>query len=399
MPHISNYRSRREEEESANFQGEKSNVMGELSSRFKKSSIGDQKSSNSKDSFPPPPPVFQTYAAQLSGLNTDNQDFSTSNKTENCPFPTKVTKVSINNKNSNIKGPGEPYSERKNSQDNGSPRKYAHKKCSSCSEPVIMGGGYANGQLFHQDCFKCENCNAKLEGKFFTKEKKPYCQDCFKVYEKHCEICGKSILTDCVESNHKFYHSHCMKCSECSQPLDGAYFILMDKFLCEKDYKKNKKSCSDCGQPIDGVYYTGVDNSVLCETHYRKRQGNCKRCRKFLEGNILKLPSGSYHADCFTCKVCQKNLGGQPISVDDNEEIYCSEDYDRIFALKCGSCKKPIVPVGDETTAPRLRAMGKDFHPHCFKCDTCGLILEDGCYPLDKKPFCMECFEERLNNC
>ena len=33
------------------------------------------------DSFPPPPPVFQTYAAQLSGLNTDNQDFSTSNKT------------------------------------------------------------------------------------------------------------------------------------------------------------------------------------------------------------------------------------------------------------------------------------------------------------------------------
>jgi hypothetical protein len=28
-------------------------------------------------------------------------------------------------------------------------------------------------------------------------------------------------------------------------------------------------------------------------------------------------------------KVCQTNLGGNPISVDDNDEIYCSQDYDR----------------------------------------------------------------------
>ena len=94
---------------------------------------------------------------------------------------------------------------------------------------MITGGGYANGQLFHQDCFKCHNCKVKLEGKFFTKEKKPFCQDCFKVdflllltllalfvfllqiYEKSCEVCGKSIFTNCVESNEKFYHSECMK--------------------------------------------------------------------------------------------------------------------------------------------------------------------------------------------
>eukprot|EP00091_Calanus_sinicus_P011227 TRINITY_DN25495_c0_g1_i1.p1 TRINITY_DN25495_c0_g1~~TRINITY_DN25495_c0_g1_i1.p1 ORF type:complete len:135 (+),score=29.01 TRINITY_DN25495_c0_g1_i1:17-421(+) len=131
----------------------------------------------------------------------------------------------------------------------------------------------------------------------------------------------------------------------------------------------------------------------------RKDRATAEDVTKFLEGNILKLPSGSYHADCFTCKVCKTNLGGTPISLDDNDEIYCSKDYDRLFAVKCGACRQPIVPTSGQTTAQRLRALGQDFHPECFKCKTCGLILEDGCYPLDKKPFCMECFEERLNTC
>jgi len=413
MPHVSHY-SRGvmvNAEKQEDFRGEKRSVMGELESRLSRSSIRDD-----KGCFPPPPPVFQTYAAQLAGKEQDQDmvesntnknmvesntnknmmESNTNKKTDNLPFPTRVSRVSINN-NTYVDGKA---NEKKISQSSvGSPRKYIHKKCASCSEPVITGGGYANGQLFHQDCFKCSNCNAKLEGKFFTKEKKPFCPDCYKIYEKKCDICGDSIITDCVESNLKFYHSHCMKCSVCDLLLEGNYFILSGKFLCEADYKRCKKVCGDCGDMIDGVYYTTQDNTVLCMQHWKARQGNCKRCGKMLEGNILKLPGGSYHTDCFTCKVCNVSLAGEAVSVDDKDEIYCSDDYDRMFAVKCGSCKMPIVPVRGETTAPRLRALGQDFHPECFKCQTCGVMLEDGCYPLDKKPYCIECFEDKLNNC
>jgi len=367
MPH------RRSIEE--DFQGEKNNVIGELASRLKKSSLSDE-------SFPPPPPVFQTYAAQLSGQEIREPNNNKSNSSAYDPFPRKPTKVSAT---------------LPTSTDN--VRKYQHKKCSTCGLPVVTGGGYANGKLFHQDCFTCTNCKASLDGKFFTQNGKQLCESCYAPHQKYCATCEKVITTNCVESNGNLYHAECLKCSLCNVSLQGAYFILGGKFLCEQDYKKSKKSCSDCGKLIDGLYYTGVDNMILCELDYKKRQGDCTRCGEFLEGNILKLPGYSYHASCFTCKVCGDNLAGTPVSIDNNNEIYCGEDFDKLFALKCGACKQPIVPPKGETTAPRIRALNKDFHPDCFKCAGCNLVLEDGCYPLDKKPFCMDCFEEKLNNC
>ena len=53
----------------------------------------------------------------------------------------------------------------------------------------------------------------------------------------------------------------------------------------------------------------------------------------------------------------------------DKYNIYCEEDYNRKKACKCTYCKKPIAPKPGEKTVPRLRALGKDFHPDCFKCE------------------------------
>ena len=105
------------------------------------------------------------------------------------------------------------------------------------------------------------------------------------MYEKNCSVCEKSIVKDCVESNGKFYHSKCMKCVECRIVLDGAYYILMGRFLCEKDYnvginftstchliswfQKKKKRCYDCGKMIDGLYYTDNNNKTVCEADYK----------------------------------------------------------------------------------------------------------------------------------
>ena len=40
----------------------------------------------------------------------------------------------------------------------------------------------------------------------------------------------------------------------------------------------------------------------------------------------------------------------------------------RLFAEKCYKCKRPIVPVDGGKVAPKLRALGQDYHPDCFKC-------------------------------
>jgi len=79
MPHVSHY-SRGvmvNAEKQEDFRGEKRSVMGELESRLSRSSIRDD-----KGCFPPPPPVFQTYAAQLAGKEQD-QDMVESNTNKN----------------------------------------------------------------------------------------------------------------------------------------------------------------------------------------------------------------------------------------------------------------------------------------------------------------------------
>lgn len=54
-------------------------------------------------------------------------------------------------------------------------------ECVGCQEAVITGGGYANGHLYHQQCFKCYNCQVQLEDKFSSAQGKLLCNICFKV--------------------------------------------------------------------------------------------------------------------------------------------------------------------------------------------------------------------------
>ena len=66
---------------------------------------------------------------------------------------------------------------------------------------------------------------------------------------------------------------------------------------------------------------------------------------------------------------CDKKLVHESFISDDKFNIYCEEDYNRKKAAKCSYCKKPIAPKAGEKTVLRLRALGKDFHPDCFKCE------------------------------
>lgn len=385
------------------FQSEKTNVLGELAVRFRRASVSDEEVS----SYPPPPPVFQTYARQLAG---DTEEVAEATSSPN-KYPNTVNKTNhlnniktnLNNNNNKSSKTSIKISPEAEAGGRGLvslsgpqplpgpgvttlPTKYVHKKCSACHQPVITGGGYANGRLYHQDCFKCYNCGCQLENKFSSAQGNFFCGLCFKLYQKTCSVCQCAITKDCVEGNGKFYHSNCIKCVDCKMVLDGCYYVFMGNFFCEKDYNNKKKKCADCGKQIDGLYYTDTNNRTLCHQDYKKQLGKCKRCGDYLEGDILKIPGASFHAKCFNCKVCHVALSGD-VMTDDDRELYCNKCYDNQFAERCFSCKQPIV------AGARLRALGRDYHPECFRCESCGLILEDGCYPANNKPYCMDCFE------
>ena len=98
------------------------------------------------------------------------------------------------------------------------------------------------------------------------------------------------------------------------------------------------------------------------------------------------------------------------ITLDKENKVYCTEDYNKKYGIKCFTCKKPIVPKKGQTRAPRIRALGKDFHLACFKCEVsvvvvelgeddvdhvqdCGLVLDSGvkgkeCWPIRNHTLC-----------
>jgi len=257
-------------------------------------------------------------------------------------------------------------------------------------------------KVYHSHCLTCSYCTNTIEGKFFTQDGKIVCNVCAatQIEDKTCDICEKKIDGDCLMSNGKHFHHDCMKCSICGDSLSGTYFTFEDKLICEKDYKDTQKSCSECGNIISGPYYTLDNDKVVCEVDYKKMLGNCERCGKVVEGKILKVSGGFYHPDCFTCMICKESLIGVKFSLDDDKNVYCQEDYQRKHAATCSACREPIVPKKGETSAARLRALGRDFHPECFKCEDCSMVLDSRingseCYPVDNRPLCVTCSRKR----
>ncbi|XP_040570094.1 uncharacterized protein [Lepeophtheirus salmonis] len=274
--------------------------------------------------------------------------------------------------------------------------------CGICNKVVTLEGCTAFGKVFHKDCFKCCVCKKKIDGKFFERDGKPYCSKDFQKITETCCVCNQPIKGDSVASNKKVYHPGCMTCFMCGEVLRGSYLFYEEKPICERDYKKMAETCCECGETITGKCYS-LEGKFYCEKDYKGGCESCPRCEKDVIGNLVRIKGGVFHPKCFTCVVCGKNMEHDPFSKDDKLNIYCPEDYTKKFANKCSFCKNPIVPEKGQKSAPRIRALNRDFHPKCFQCEDCGLVLDSKikgkeCYPFKGHILCIKCNRKKLSS-
>ncbi|XP_076247134.1 PDZ and LIM domain protein 5 isoform X2 [Calliopsis andreniformis] len=109
----------------------------------------------------------------------------------------------------------------------------------------------------------------------------------------------------------------------------------------------------------------------------------CAHCNSYVRGPFITALGQIWCPDHFVCVNTQCRRPLQDIGfVEEKGQLYCEYCFERFIAPSCSKCNNKI--KGD-----CLNAIGKHFHPECFKCSYCGKLFGNSPFFLeDGLPYC-----------
>ncbi|CAG9529763.1 unnamed protein product [Cercopithifilaria johnstoni] len=148
---------------------------------------------------------------------------------------------------------------------------------------------------------------------------------------------------------------------------------------------------TDSGISIQRKKYNEITNNLEKQLNLnRKPVGICELCSKAImeEMDAICALGQLYHQNCFTCDLCGRTLRGKKF-YKIREKKYCEEDY--LYsgmhenADRCAACSHFIMDMV-------LHALGKSYHPRCFRCEKCKNCLDGVPFALDPegRVYCTE---------
>ncbi|XP_071355620.1 LIM/homeobox protein Lhx9-like isoform X2 [Trachinotus anak] len=136
-----------------------------------------------------------------------------------------------------------------------------------------------------------------------------------------------------------------------------------------------------------GVEESATANNALTAVSIQEPM-ICAGCGEQVCDRFFLLAAGRvWHGPCLRCSQCQCELQTHPSLYCRDGNIYCQQDYCRMFGGgQCARCFQPI-----PATALVMRSGEFTFHPHCFSCQGQNLYCQshyhgDGSVPLSHDP-------------
>ncbi|XP_053324720.1 LIM homeobox transcription factor 1-alpha [Spea bombifrons] len=125
--------------------------------------------------------------------------------------------------------------------------------------------------------------------------------------------------------------------------------------------EENIQNVIETSAALSSLFGRGLEQKWVCE--------GCERviCDRFL----LRISDSLWHEQCAQCCACKEPLESSCFYRD--KKLYCRKDYEKLFAVKCGSCLDTIT-----SSEFVMRVQKSVYHLGCFCCCVCERQLQKG---------------------
>uniref|UniRef100_A0A8C9IPB1 Filamin binding LIM protein 1 n=1 Tax=Piliocolobus tephrosceles TaxID=591936 RepID=A0A8C9IPB1_9PRIM len=136
----------------------------------------------------------------------------------------------------------------------------------------------------------------------------------------------------------------------------------------KRQYHAQCFTCRTCRRQLAGQSFYQKDGRPLCEPCYQDTLEKCGKCGEVVQDHIIRALGQAFHPSCFTCVTCARCIGDESFALGSQNEVYCLDDFYRKFAPVCSICENPIIPR-DGKDAFKIECMGRNFHENCYRCE------------------------------
>lgn len=127
--------------------------------------------------------------------------------------------------------------------------------CNKCMQKLTGQFTVFEDKKYHVNCFKCSKCDSVFKDNIvFELNSMPLCSDCHIQNQietaSKCKKCFKPILETVVTFKNAEYHDECFKCEACEKRLNGESIYSDNKqnrnYCADCFSKKESKICDKC---------------------------------------------------------------------------------------------------------------------------------------------------------